>query len=57
MEHNQELVCGKVSPKQTKYNLQDSGAKPCWVEAASEYEGNAENNYKDLTKGYVVCKV
>lgn len=57
MEYKQELVSRKVSPKQTKYNLQDNGAKPCWVEAASECEGNAENNYKDLTKRYVVYKV
>jgi hypothetical protein len=29
---------GKVSPNQTEHNLQDSGAKPYWVEAASGFE-------------------
>jgi hypothetical protein len=39
-----------VLNKKITYNLQDSGAKPSWVEAASEYECNAENKEKDLTK-------
>jgi hypothetical protein len=29
---------GKVSPKQTERNLQDTGAKPYWVESASGFE-------------------
>jgi hypothetical protein len=46
-----------VSPEQTKCNLQDSGAKSCWIVASSDCERNAENKYEDLIKGYMAYEV